>query len=58
MNICADIVLCKIIDKKLCILVTLRSKAPFLGKRCLPGGFLKNEESIEETAVRVLKKET
>ncbi len=58
MNICADIVLCKIIDKKLCILVTQRSKNPFLGKRCLPWWFLKNDESIEETAIRVLKKET
>lgn len=58
MNICADIVLCKIIDKKLCILITQRSKNPFLGKRCLPWWFLKNEESIEETATRVLKKET
>ncbi len=58
MNICADIALCKIIDKKLCILVTQRSKAPFLGKRCLPWWFLKNDESIEETVIRVLKKET
>lgn len=58
MNICADIVLCKIIDKKLCVLITQRSKNPFLGKRCLPWWFLKNEESIEETAIRVLKKET
>ena len=43
--------------KKLKLLLVKRGEEPFTGKYSLPGGFLRKNETIEETAVRELKEE-
>ena len=45
-------------EKRMSILLMKRKTHPFLGKWCLPGGFLNpKDETLEECARRVLKKE-
>ncbi len=45
-------------DKYFSILLIKRKKEPYKGKWCLPGGFVRLEETIDMAADRVLKKET
>lgn len=45
-------------DKYFSILLTKRTKEPYKEKWCLPGGFVKIEETIDMAAERVLAKET
>ena len=45
-------------DKYFSILLIKRTKEPFKGKWCLPGGFVKNNETLDMAADRVLVKET
>lgn len=45
-------------DKNLSILLVKRTKDPFKDKWVLPGGFVKRHETLDESANRVLKKET
>lgn len=45
-------------DKSLSILLVKRNQEPDNGKWCLPGGFVKKDETLDEAANRVLKKET
>lgn len=45
-------------DKKLSILLVKRDTFPFKDKWCLPGGFLRMDESADEAALRVLEGET
>ena len=45
-------------DKFFSILLVKRNKEPFKSTWCLPGGFVKENESIDEAADRVLEKET
>ena len=45
-------------DKYFSILLIKRSKKPFNGKWCLPGGFVKEDETLDMAADRVLVKET
>lgn len=45
-------------DKFFSILLVKRNKEPFKFTWCLPGGFVKENESIDEAADRVLEKET
>ncbi len=40
------------------ILLVKREKEPFYGKWCLPGGYVKDDESSKEASLRILKKET
>ncbi len=54
----ADIIVYKIIEKKLCVLIVQRNKTPYRGKWCLPGWFLLEWETIEQTARRILQWET
>lgn len=45
-------------DKYFSILLIKREKEPFKEKWCLPGGFVKESETIDMAATRVLEKET
>ena len=44
--------------KKLSVILLNREKEPFKNSYCLPGGYVKEYETAEEAAQRVLKKET
>ncbi|USG67417.1 NUDIX hydrolase [Brevibacillus ruminantium] len=48
----------KLSDKALKILLIKRGVHPYQGEWALPGGFVSADESIDEAAIRVLKKET
>lgn len=48
----------KLSDKHLSILLVKRQKAPFEGQWCVPGGFVRGDETLEDAAERVLTKET
>ncbi len=48
----------KLTKKKMSVLLVKRNTYPFYGKWCLPGGFLKMEESLDEGAIRILADET
>jgi ADP-ribose pyrophosphatase YjhB (NUDIX family) len=45
-------------EKKMSILLVKRDNYPFKDKWCLPGGFLKIDEDIEDAPKRILKEET
>lgn len=50
---------CRELPKKyFSILLIKKDKEPFKGQWCLPGGFVKKDETSYEAAIRVLKKET
>ena len=44
--------------QKLMVLLIKRDKEPFTGQWVLPGGFVKTTEPFQQTALRVLEKET
>lgn len=48
----------KLDHKVLSVLLVKRDNYPFKDKWCLPGGFVKIDESIDDAAVRILAKET
>lgn len=48
----------KLKKKYFSVLLVKRNNHPFIGKWCLPGGFVKNDETTEEAARRILKSET
>lgn len=48
----------KLPKKYFSVLLVKRDTHPFLGKWCLPGGFVGIRETLEEAAARVLKQET
>jgi 8-oxo-dGTP diphosphatase len=54
----ADLVILTIRDGRLCVLLVERKNEPFQGCPALPGGFLRGEESLEQTAARELAEET
>jgi len=54
----ADLVILTIRGGVLCVLVVERGNEPFAGRLALPGGFLRGEESLDETAARELAEET
>lgn len=45
-------------DNKLQLLLIRREKAPYAGKWCLPGGIIRNDETAEECAARILHEKT
>jgi 8-oxo-dGTP diphosphatase len=54
----ADLVILTIRDGVLSVLLVERKNRPFQGQSALPGGFLRGDESLEETAARELAEET
>lgn len=44
-------------QRKLKLLLVRRGEAPFQGQRCLPGGFLRKGETVEQAALRELSEE-
>ena len=48
----------KLNEKKFSVLLVKRNNYPYKDKWCLPGGFVKIDEDIEETPLRILKSET
>lgn len=54
----ADLVILTIRDGALCVLLVERKNEPFQGRMALPGGFLRGDESLEQTAARELAEET
>jgi len=57
-TVTADLVILTIRDGDLCVLVVERGNEPFAGRLALPGGFLRGDESLDETAARELSEET
>ena len=45
-------------DKKMSVLLIKKDTEPFKGQWCLPGGFLKYDEELDEAPKRILKQET
>ncbi|GGP86120.1 NUDIX hydrolase [Saccharothrix coeruleofusca] len=54
----ADLVILTIRESRLCVLVVERGNEPFAGELALPGGFLRGDESLDQTAARELSEET
>src|SRR5688500_1282728 len=57
-SVTADIVLFTIRDRRLQLLLIKRAAKPFAGRYALPGGFVKEDESVDAAAVRELREET
>jgi 8-oxo-dGTP diphosphatase len=54
----ADLVILTIRDGVLSVLLVERGNEPFRGRLALPGGFLRGDESLEDTSARELAEET
>jgi 8-oxo-dGTP diphosphatase len=54
----ADIIVFSILRGGLHVLLIRRANPPFQGKWALPGGFIEEEETLEQSALRELKEET
>ena len=48
----------KLKEKYFSVLLVKRKDFPFKGKWCLPGGFIRMDETLEEAAIRILAEET
>ncbi|MCK9895417.1 NUDIX domain-containing protein [Frankia sp. AgB32] len=57
-TVTADLVILTIRAGQLCVLTVERGNEPFVGLPALPGGFLRGDESLEETACRELAEES
>ncbi|WP_406326535.1 NUDIX hydrolase [Streptomyces sp. NBC_00203] len=57
-KVTADLVVLTVREALLKVLLVERGKEPYLGKRALPGGFLRPGEDLEATAHRELAEET
>lgn len=53
-----DCVIFGVRDGQLQLLVLRRERAPYAGKWCLPGGIIRNDETAEACAVRILHEKT
>ena len=56
--VAVDVVLLGYRNKKLFVLLVKRGIEPFKGSWALPGGFVREDESLKDAAVRELKEET
>ncbi len=57
-SVTTDIIIFTIKDNELKILLVKRAQEPFKNKWAIPGGFVREHESIEQAAQRELKEET
>ena len=57
-SVTVDIVILTIADEQLKVLLVKRGVAPFQGDYALPGGFVLNDESLDDAARRELSEET
>ncbi|MFH0868996.1 MAG: NUDIX domain-containing protein [archaeon] len=57
-SVTADLVVFAVIENDLKVLLIKRGREPFSGMWCLPGGFVRVDESVESAAMRELKEET
>jgi len=58
MKVAVDIVLFTIRSGELCVLLVKRGIPPFAGKFAIPGGFVLENESLDQAALRELQEET
>lgn len=56
-SVAVDVALLSVRDGRLHTLVLRREEHPFKGRFCLPGGFIRMDETLEEAAARVLARE-
>ncbi len=56
-SVTVDIILFSIIDDKLKVLLIKRGNWPFKGSWAIPGGFIKMDETLEQSAAREIKEE-
>src|SRR5689334_1738182 len=53
-----DLVIFTVSEEKLRVLLVKRATEPFIDMWSIPGGFLKEAESLEDAAIRVMKEKT
>ncbi len=58
MPVAVDLIILTVQQSQLCALLIKRGIKPFLGQWALPGGFVRDGESLEVTACRELEEET
>src|SRR5207302_7879756 len=58
MKVTVDIVIFTIQSEELKVLLVKRGIPPFKGQLALPGGFVHEDESLDEAAMRELREET
>jgi 8-oxo-dGTP diphosphatase len=58
MKVAVDIVLFTIRSGELCVMLVKRGIPPFAGKFAIPGGFVLENESLDQAALRELQEET
>lgn len=56
--VATDVVVFTLINDQLCALLIQRGEDPFKGSWALPGGFLREDETVEAAAARELEEET
>jgi 8-oxo-dGTP diphosphatase len=58
LRVTVDVVIFTVKDSALQVLLVKRGVPPFQGQLAIPGGFIRNDESLEEAALRELYEET
>lgn len=56
--VAVDLVILTVRAERLCVLLVRRGIAPFKGKLALPGGFVRENEALDDAARRELEEET
>lgn len=57
-TVAVDVALCTVRDGALCVLVGQAGGGPFVGRWVLPGGRLRDTETLDEAAARELREQT
>lgn len=58
LSVTVDLVIFTVREDRLQVLLVERGKAPFLGRAALPGGYVREGETLDDTALRELREET